>query len=134
MEQHGEDDGGVSTPFRAVLDTSVLYPPYLRDTLLLAAENRHVAALAVSAIARIVTANLRDFPESALAPYGVIAQSPDQFLNSLWDVSPERIKRVVAEQAASYRRPAMSIDNLLDRLAVHAPTLVQRLRERSIAP
>ena len=175
MEQQGDDDGGISTPLRVVLDTSVLYPPYLRDILLLAAEtglyqpiwsglilaelrrnvlaqgiwpariertlammnwkfpraerlvpntlieqmtnapaDRHVAALAVSAIAR----------------NGVILQSPDLFLVGLWDTNPERIMRIVAEQAAGYRKPAMSIDDLLDRLAVHAPSLVQLLRER----
>jgi sarcosine oxidase gamma subunit len=95
-----------------------------------APEDRHVAALAATAADAIVTANLRDFPSASLAQYHVIVQSPDEFLVNLWDANPGRIERVVAEQAASYRRPAMTLDHLLDRLAVHAPSLVQRLRNR----
>lgn len=181
---------------RAVLDTSVLYPPYLRDTLLLAAEqgvyepiwsalildelrrnvleygatparvertivlmrrqfpraehavartaieqmtnapeDRHVAALAVAtAASAIVTANLRDFPRASLAPYGIVAQSPDDFLVRLFNADVERIRRILADQVARYRTPAMSFDHLLDRLSVHAPTLVLRLRPRPAAP
>jgi hypothetical protein len=44
-------------------------------------DDRHVLAAAI--VGRcdvIVTANLKDFPESALAPFGIEAQHPDDFL------------------------------------------------------
>lgn len=95
-----------------------------------APEDRHVAALAVStAAAAIVTANLRDFPRDSLAPYGVVAYSPDQFLSRLYDADAQIMGRMLADQAARYRAPRMSLEDLLDRLSVHAPTLVRRVRE-----
>ncbi len=43
--------------------------------------DRHVLAAAITGRAGvIVTSNLRDFPEEALAPYGIEAQHPDTFL------------------------------------------------------
>lgn len=45
----------------------------------------HVLASAISGgAAVIVTQNLRDFPSRALAPEGVQAQSPDDFLMACW--------------------------------------------------
>ena len=44
-------------------------------------KDRHVLAAAVRCGAQtIVTLNLRDFPESALSPWDVVAQSPEAFM------------------------------------------------------
>ncbi len=95
-------------------------------------KDRHVLAAAVRARADvIVTMNLRHFRSSALAPYHLAAQSPDQFLVSLATSNPGLIRTTLAEQAAGYQSPAISFERLLDRLALHAPTFVQRLREIS---
>lgn len=175
----------------AVLDACVLYPAYLRDTLLCAAEtdlydprwsddilaevernlvvdvltpeqvrhlvsemcaafpdalvhdyealvpamrnhpkDRHVVAAAVRAHAElIVTDNLRDFPADALAPFGVTAQSADAFLTRLYHINADSVIEVLREQAASYRRPPCTIYDVVDRLAIQAPTFVSRVRE-----
>jgi hypothetical protein len=54
----------------------------LIPSLRLPADNdRHIlAAASVGRCDVIVTANLKDFPEAALAPFGIEAQHPDQFL------------------------------------------------------
>lgn len=55
-------------------------PPGLPDPA-----DAHVLALAIAAGAgTILTANLRDFPARILAPHGVRAVSPDDFLMQLW--------------------------------------------------
>ena len=46
-------------------------------------KDRHVLAAAVKTGAEIiVTYNLRDFPDSSLAPYSIIAQGPSSFLTT----------------------------------------------------
>ena len=91
-------------------------------------KDRHVVAAAAKAGATvIVTSNIRDFPETALAPFALTAQSPDHFLNLLLDADADRMSDVVHRLAASYRTPAMSLESFLNRLATHAPALVHRL-------
>lgn len=170
----------------AILDACVLYPMYLRDTLLRAAESglyearwspdilaevrrnlvedvltepqaerligalhlafpealvegyedlipamrnqekdRHVVAAAVRAGAHVVvTDNLRDFPLETLTPYHLAAVSSDQFLCRIFHIDPERMGDIVREQAASYRNPPRSVEDVLRRLDRHAPTFV----------
>ena len=168
----------------ALLDTSVLFPFYLRDTLLRAAEmdlfqarwsrdilaelrrslvardktsraqvdhllrtmraafpdaeeagyrplikmmtnhpdDRHVLAAAVHAQAEvIVTSNLRHFPNSSVAPYGIRVQSADAFLLERLDQSPDQMTRILWDQAGEYRSPRLSTREILDRLATTVP-------------
>jgi len=50
-------------------------------------KDRHVLAVAVKTGAEIiVTYNLRDFPDSSLAPYSIIAQGLSSFLTNLHDM------------------------------------------------
>lgn len=179
--------------FVVVLDTDVLYPFELRDTLLLAAEDglfqarwtddilaelrsnlvkngvtserqathlieqmalnfpeadvpgyrqlivamtndpkdRHVAAAAVAGHAQvIVTRNLRHFRSSALAPFGIEAQSPDVFLTHLFHLFPVQMMQVLERQVAQRERPPIEIDQVLDILARQVPQFVQLARQR----
>lgn len=69
----------------------------------------HVLATALSGqAAQIVTLNLRDFPARLLAPEGMVAQSPDDFLMAQWLADPAPVEAAVTEaqartQAASGR-------------------------------
>jgi hypothetical protein len=178
------------TTLVAVLDACVLYPMYLRDTLLRMAEvglyearwsqdvlnelrrnltadalteeqatrligamqgafpdaqvsgyealiptmrnhekDRHVVAAAVRTGAEvIVTDNLRDFSSDALEPFGVTAQSSDMFLTRLFGIDPAAAIEVVTRQAASYRMPPRSVEEVLERLAIFAPAFAARVR------
>jgi predicted nucleic acid-binding protein len=162
--------------FPVVLDSCVLYPMYLRDTLLCAAEvglyqvywtdeilagafrnlvkdgrlnkvqadrlnqvmnqafpealiemtddllpcmdndegDRHVLAAALVGKAEvIVTENLKHFPKKSLEKFNVIAQSADEFLLSLLDLSGDRLMSVLGTQAGRTQKPKLTISDLL---------------------
>lgn len=92
-------------------------------------KDRHVLAAAVVSGAQIiVTSNLRDFPPHLLAPFGVEAQSPDQFLTSLFDLGHKRMKEVIERQARALRNPPMTVADVLDALAKEAPRFATLVR------
>lgn len=92
-------------------------------------KDRHVLAAAIVAGAQvIVTFNLRHFPVGALEPYRVAAQGPDEFLLNLLDLDPERVIEIIEQQAAALQRPPLTASDVLDQLAIHAPTFANQAR------
>ncbi|WP_018638836.1 PIN domain-containing protein [Parafrankia elaeagni] len=76
-------------------------------------DDRHVVATAIRGGAHaIVTANLVDFPMSALGPLGLRAIHPDDFLLDQLDFSPPTMLRVIQEQATHTRRPPLTQQDL----------------------
>jgi hypothetical protein len=105
----------------AVLDANVLYAMSLCDTLLRSAAihgNAHT----------IVTMNLRDFPDTALQPYGIEVQHPGAFLIELYALDAATVVRAIRQQVAALRNPAMSAPEVLDTLALHVPDFVSHIR------
>lgn len=95
-------------------------------------KDRHVlAAAVVSGSDLIVTSNLKDFQTDALDPWGVAAYSPDDFLLEIFDRHPQRLLRLLHEQAERYHKPAMTLETLLEKLGVFAPSFVARVRGRA---
>lgn len=94
-------------------------------------DDRHVLAAAISAGAQlIVTFNLKDFPNQDLAPFGVEAVHPDDFVAQQFDLNEGRILAAVKSHRAALRNPPRSVDEYLETLA--ASGLVRtadRLRE-----
>ncbi len=90
----------------------------------------HVLAAALAAGAgTILTMNLRDFPASALAPYGVAAVNPDDFLCGLHDADPELLRASTEAAHANLSRttPSMAAHlGVLDRQGL--PQFTRRLR------
>jgi predicted nucleic acid-binding protein len=77
--------------------------------------DRHVLAAAVKCQADvIVTFNLRDFPDQAVQPFEIDAQTPDIFLSHLFDLNIPSFCAAVREQRERLRHPPMTIDQLLD--------------------
>ena len=71
-------------------------------------KDRHVLAVAVRTGAQaIVTLNLKDFPEEALSPWDVIAQSPDDFLIHQYHLDPEGMMAVLNLQVTELRNGSM---------------------------
>ncbi|GGH56246.1 PIN domain-containing protein [Frigidibacter albus] len=69
------------------------------------ADDRHVLAAAIAADAdAIITLNLRDFPSWALAPKGLRAVHPDEFLLDLWRAHPAAVAAVVEAVRAEAER------------------------------
>lgn len=76
--------------------------------------DQHVFAAAIHAGAEvIVTFNLKHFPNQSLAPYGIEALHPDDFLIALFDDSPQDFCAAVRKQRASLRNPPRSAPELL---------------------
>jgi predicted nucleic acid-binding protein len=89
-------------------------------------KDRHVAAAAVKAGAQVITtSNLRHFKN---LPAGIEAQSPDEFLCNLFDLDGSGMVLLLNEQAADLIKPAMTFDELLDRLARVVPDFVTAVR------
>jgi len=98
-------------------------------------KDRHVLAAAVRAEAAvIVTSNVKDFPDSACAPYDIQVQTPDQFLLDLWTVAPQIMAHILGEQAQSLKNPPVTLNQLLDNLVRDAPTFVHLVRESNLVP
>lgn len=89
-------------------------------------KDRHVLAAAVEAGAElIVTLNLRDFPESAVAPLGVEAKHPDAFLIALYDLSPQIVTHTLDEQASAIGRSTSELLNTIERVTPDFAELVR---------
>ncbi|MGK7905122.1 MAG: PIN domain-containing protein [Hormoscilla sp.] len=92
-------------------------------------KDRHVLAAAVVVEAKvIVTSNLRDFPDQALAPFGIQALSPDDFLMFLFKKYSERMMQIITEQAAQLKNPPKTVEEVLDDLAPIAPQFAAAVR------
>lgn len=93
-------------------------------------DDRHILAAAIRVGADvIVTANLKDFPTSALAGYGIDAQHPDQFVRHLVDLAPRAICAAVKVHRQSLKHPPKSVDHYLETLARQSlPQSVAALR------
>lgn len=90
-------------------------------------EDRHVLAAAVRCKANaIVTANTRDFPAAALAPYDIERLTPDAFLLHQFHLAQHRFETRLAEQA---RDAGFTAEQLLQGLQRHAPQCVATVRE-----
>ena len=94
---------------------------HLIDTLDLPDPNdRHVLAAAVHAGARIiVTFNLGDFPESALAPYGIKAMPPDDFVAFLIEYDPRIVLEAMTLHRTNLRNPPKTADEFVESLQRH---------------
>jgi hypothetical protein len=77
--------------------------------------DRHVLAAAIRSQAGvIVTYNLKDFPAEGIAPYGIEAQHPDEFVSHLFDLAPGAVCGAVRDQRLALVRPVRSLQELLD--------------------
>ncbi|MFL5702019.1 MAG: PIN domain-containing protein [Ktedonobacteraceae bacterium] len=89
-------------------------------------KDRHVLAAAVAAKADvIVTFNLRHFPNKLLAHYEIEAVSPDDFLVDLFYADRERMATALSKQASFLSRPAMTVQEILEKLKRQAPTFAE---------
>jgi hypothetical protein len=100
---------------RAVRDCLVTgYEPLIQSIALPDADDRHVLAAAiVGRCDMIVTQNLKHFPEAALAPYGIEARHPDEFLCDQFDLAPSVVCEAVRKLRGRLKNPPFSVDDYL---------------------
>lgn len=81
-------------------------------------DDRHVLAAAIVGRADvIVTVNLKDFPASALAPFKIEAQHPDQFVAHVLTLAPPIALGAIKEMRARLKNPPFSPDEFVGLLA-----------------
>lgn len=86
-------------------------------------DDRHVLAAALQCRASvIVTHNLADFPSDALAQFNVEAQSPDDFVLALMDVSADLVLEAARSHRASLRNPTKTTEEYLAELETQGLT------------
>jgi len=89
-------------------------------------KDRHVLAAAVRAKAEvIVTYNVKDFPEQAVAPHSIMVQGPSAFLTTLFHIDSHAVVQVLQEQASAIEKP---LEYVLSRLRINAPQFVDLIR------
>jgi len=80
-------------------------------------DDRHVVAAAIRGEADIIlTANIRDFPASALAPHELGAEHPDALLVRLYRQAPSRFREALERVRSRLRNPPFSYRQHLDTL------------------
>lgn len=92
-------------------------------------DDRHLLAAAIRCQADvIVTANLKDFPTAALAPYDVEAQHPDAFISYLIELNPEEALDAFKTQVSFLKNPPRTLAQILANLRkVEMPTTADKL-------
>ncbi|MEV0649754.1 PIN domain-containing protein [Phytomonospora sp. NPDC050363] len=96
-------------------------------------DDRHVLAAAIKAGAdTIVTSNLADFPASALEPWNIVAESPDEFVLNLIDLDERVIYSSIQQIADSRSRPPEAFEDVLTQL--ERSGLVQSCAELRLGP
>ncbi len=92
------------TGYEALIETLSLPDP----------DDRHVLAAAI--VGRcdvIVTQNLKDFPDAALAPFEIVAQHPDEFLRNHLSLAPGVVCSAVRKVRARLLKPPYSVEDYL---------------------
>lgn len=91
----------------------------------------HVLAAAIAGHADcIVTANLKDFPEAVLAPFGLQVIHPDEFLVAQLDLEPFAMLSAFKQQRQRLQKPEMTPEAFAAALERNGLILTaQRLRE-----
>lgn len=89
-------------------------------------KDRHVLAAAVKGDAQvIVTANLKDFPEASVKPYGVEVSHPDSFLWDQLDLDAVATVKALEQLVERTSRPSLTVLDLMRRLRPIAPNFAQ---------
>ncbi len=116
----------------AIPDATVTGHESLIDGLALPDPGDHhvLAAAIVGKADVIVTLNLRDFPDEALAPFQIEAQHPDEFIAHVLTLAPPTALGAIKEMRARLKNPPFTPSEYLDLLARQGlPRTVAILRD-----
>ncbi len=107
------------------------YETIIQDLELPDPGDRHVLAAAIRSSSKfIITFNLRDFPEQALAPYGILAQHPDDFILDLLETDWQTVCKAAEKQRIRLKNPPKTPDEYLATLVeLGLPLSATRMRE-----
>lgn len=93
-------------------------------------DDRHVLAAAIRCGAdAIITHNIKDFPDTELAKYGIEAIHPDDFVINNIDLNIAKVLEAVRKHRASLKNPIVDVDTYFDTLLRQGlPQTVEVLR------
>jgi predicted nucleic acid-binding protein len=95
------------------------------------ANDRHVLAAAIECEASLIlTWNLRDFPDSSLAPHGIRAETPDDLLARLAQQRRDEVLTVLREARLSLKHPPLCVADYLQSLRSQGLTRTCMFLER----
>jgi hypothetical protein len=119
---------------RAIDDCLITEYESLIPTLQLPdADDRPVLAAAIHSRAQIIlTSNLRDFPATALAPHGLVAQGPDEFLTQLVQQHPAEVQAVIEEMRGAQNAPARIAGGVAAKAGTAKPPAIRRPLAHSV--
>ncbi|MEY2116313.1 MULTISPECIES: hypothetical protein [Rhodanobacter] len=105
----------------AIPDCLITGYEHLENGLLLPdSDDRHILAAAIfSHAGTIVTYNLKDFPDNALAPHGITAQHPDTFIEHAFGIDRSAVIMAVRSHRASLKNPPRTTEELFDSYLRH---------------
>jgi predicted nucleic acid-binding protein len=90
------------------------YEPLIQGLVLPDSNDRHVLAAAiVGRCDAIITQNLQDFPDEALAPFGIEAQHPDDFFRNQLALAPGLVCSALRKVRARLKNPPKTVDEYL---------------------
>lgn len=97
--------------------------------------DRHVLAAAIQGHAEgIITFNLKDFPNELLAPFGISAIHPDEFLSDMFELDSAACLLAAQRHRKSLKSPPFNSDEYLDCLLKQKlPSFVNSMKKLSIA-
>lgn len=114
----------------ALPDALIEVPPGLEDSMPNHPGDRHVLAAAVFIGApTIVTNNLRHFLPRNCEPYGVEAQSADEFVGHLVSLNPMSVRDVLVAAASKRMRPPQSTPELVEQMRPMFPVAFAALEQ-----
>jgi hypothetical protein len=100
------------------------YEYRVRSLALPDAADRHILAAAIHGGANvIVTMNLRDFPDYAVAGFGVEAMHPDKFVLELLNNHQSEVVAALCRLRKSFKNPPHSAADLLANMQRHGLTV-----------
>ena len=93
------------------------YESLIKNLSLPDADDRHVIAAAIKGEAQvIVTANLKDFPATALIPYSIRAEHPDVFISACIEMDKRKGLKALENQVKALKKPPLSREKVLENL------------------
>lgn len=131
------------TMMRTAFDTEALVEEFedLVDQMQCDPKDRHVLAAGVAGGAEmIVTFNLKDFPDDAVAAHRIRVVHPDSFLLQLLLEHQESVLATLERQTLAFRRPPSTVPEFLATLTPLVPTFANFAadaldeRSESLAP
>jgi len=109
------------------------YKPIVVGLSLPDENDRHVLAAAIKCSAQmIVTYNLKDFPASTLASFGIEAKHPDEFLQDCYDLAPDQVIGSVKNILNRLKKPPITAMELIETYRNQELVLTANTLERMI--